>query len=204
VTWSPQSAPRDGTPAGGVRITLWHDLAASFAAAGNEGTRSEEVIRALGPLVMAYTGVQPFGVEFPGVGEDGIPEPLHYIHAVWLLLGTEIAAAGRGDVGRGTRRRVLKSIRHDQVTVITLRRPVHDRDTPGGQRDIDWSCRWIVRGFWRHLGGYGTIGHRHEGQGNGRGHCQACGGRVTWVRPYVKGPDDRPLKATQTLYRLSR
>lgn len=202
VTWSPQSVRRDGTPQDGVRITLWADWA-------SEGLVPPDRLAfwstAFGPLSMAMTCVLPFGANFEGMrGEDKMPAPLHYVHAVWLLLGTEVAAASRGAPSRPARKRALRSIRHDQVTVITLRRGTHADDREPGHREIDWSCRWIVRGFWRHHQGYGTTGHPHEGRSDGRDHCLACGARISWVRPYVKGPDDRPLKATQTLYRLSR
>jgi hypothetical protein len=193
VSWQPQSLRRDGgDPEDGVRITLWAD------------TTLDPDIRIVAPLLMVMSVVVPFGADFGGTSGDGVPMPLHYVHAVWMLAGTEVAATDRGEVNRATRKRAVKSIRHDLVTVITLRRGRHDSDREAGHADIDWSCRWIVHGFWRHQWGHGTIGHPHGGQPGPDGLCLACGARITWVRPYVKGPDDRPLKATQTLYRLSR
>ena len=204
VTWQPQVLRRDGgEPEDGVRITLWGDRQddPDLVAAA---TRHPETVGELGSLLMVMSVVIPFGADFGGISDEGIPMPLHYVHAVWMLAGTEVAAIARGEVNRATRKRVLKSIRHNQVTVITLRRGHHDSDREPGHADIDWSCRWIVRGFWRHQWGHGTIGHPHAGQPGPDGLCLACGARITWVRPYVKGPDDRPLKATRTLYRLSR
>ena len=204
VTWQPQSLRRDGgSPEDGVRITLWGDREDDPDIAAS-ARRNPETLGELGPLLMVMSVVVPFGADFGSESDEGVPMPLHYVHAVWMLAGIEVAATDRGEVNRATRKRALRSIRHNQVTVITLRRGRHDDDREAGHADIDWSCRWLVRGFWRHRWGYGTIGHPHNGQPRPDGLCVACGARITWVRPYVKGPDDRPLKATRTLYRLSR
>lgn len=82
---------------------------------------------------------------------------------------------------RPTRRRAEAALDYIEpapdVHVIRLRRStVHEAVEEG--RDVDWSCRWWVRGHWRQ---------------------QACGPerseRVpTWINSYVKGPDDKPMK----------
>lgn len=67
-------------------------------------------------------------------------------------------------------------IRTGDTTVITLRRVAQPE--PGtGSDPIDWNQRWWVHGHWR---------------------MQACGPemtdrRPTWISPYVKGPEDKPL-----------
>lgn len=62
------------------------------------------------------------------------------------------------------------------VTVIELRRressPVRDSDA---HRDIAWSHQWIVSGHWHNY-------HTNEGL------------QPRWLMPYVKGPEDKPLK----------
>jgi hypothetical protein len=204
VTWQPQVLRRDGgEPEDGVRITLWGDREDDPDIIAS-AKRNPEIHNDLGPLFMTMNAVIPFGTDFSGVTGDGTPAPLHYVHAVWMLAGTEVAVTVREQANRTTRKLACGSIKHHEVTVITLRRGHHDSDRETGHADIDWSCRWIVRGFWRHQWGHGTIGHPHLGQPGPDGLCMACGARITWVRPYVKGPDDRPLKATKTLYRLSR
>lgn len=67
------------------------------------------------------------------------------------------------------------------VTTVTLRRQetrYQDRDDPGF---VDWSHRWLVRG-----------------------HVRRLSDRQTWVRPHVKGPEDKPLVLKHRRYRLSR
>jgi hypothetical protein len=72
------------------------------------------------------------------------------------------------------------------VRVITLRR-VHQPSEPTGEhKQIDWSCQWLVRPHRRHY----------------------SNGTSTWVRAYIKGPDNKPLRlndvADNVLYRLVR
>lgn len=73
------------------------------------------------------------------------------------------------------------------VHVMTLRRTMpHDAT---GTRDVEWNWRWWVRGHWR-----------NQAVGMGRQD------RVpVFVAPYVKGPEDRPMKpAAQTIYSVTR
>lgn len=70
------------------------------------------------------------------------------------------------------------------IRVIHLRKTEHakTKDSGDDSKLIEWSCRWLVGagtgGFWRN---------------------QACGPkmadrRLTYILPYMKGPDDKPLK----------
>lgn len=203
VTWTPQAMRISGASYPGTRLCVWTDYAAEDSA--GYSPRSLDLLRSLGPLVMSMTVVIPFGRYGAVAASSGDTSPLHYVHALWLLLGTEIAAASRPPVGRGARRRAARSIKQNEVTVVTLRRARGPGgDGEAGHRDVDWSCRWLVRGFWRHLEDYADTAPRHEARGDGSGFCTACAARVTWVRPHVRGPEDRPLRATRTVYRLSR
>lgn len=53
---------------------------------------------------------------------------------------------------------------------------------PAFSREIDWTHRWEVRGHWRTVSG---IGKNREGE--------YCIPGFTWVKDFVKGPDDKPL-----------
>jgi hypothetical protein len=48
------------------------------------------------------------------------------------------------------------------------------------QRDVEWSCRWMVRGHWRNQF-YRSTGRREP----------------LWITEYVKGPEGKPLKLPQ-------
>jgi len=207
VTWGLQSTRWDGHDCAedGVRITVWSDWGADPAAAREWATLDEKARRALGPLTMGFTCVIPFGAASSGEEAGQVPTPLHYVQALWLLMGTELAASAPGAVIRQARRRALRTLARGDVSVITLRRAARGDGSPGGQRDVDWSCRWLVRGFWRHIDGYGTVGRFHEAIGDHDRLCIRCRARVRWVRPHVRGPDDRPLRASRAvMYRLSR
>jgi hypothetical protein len=55
-------------------------------------------------------------------------------------------------------------------------------------RQVNWSKRWIVRGFWR-----------NQPYGTGRELR-----RLTWIDPFIKGPADRPLDIRPEVFRLGR
>ena len=63
------------------------------------------------------------------------------------------------------------------VSTIVLRREQRQGDRPGEGSEVDWSCRWLVRGHWR------SQWYPSEGKH-----------KPAFVHPYVKGPDDKPLK----------
>lgn len=112
-----------------------------------------------------------------------------HIHMLWILMGMEITASHTEQADRAGRKRA-RELKHAEVTVITLRRPERRGDKPSATpRQIDWSCTWIVRGHHRKAPHGGTF---------------ADGRDQTWVRPYLKGPDGAPLRASDILYKLAR
>lgn len=75
-------------------------------------------------------------------------------------------------------RRNRDVILHDPVVrVIELRAREHDRHITTDSNHRDYACQWIVRGHWRNQW-YPSLG-THQPK---------------WITPYVKGPDDKPLK----------
>lgn len=83
--------------------------------------------------------------------------------------------------GRRAAKRAL--LEREHVTVIRLRRQRRDDpDDPETERDVDWQCRWMVRGHWRHL----------------------QDGRQTWVMAHVKGPDDKPFRVNDRVWEFVR
>lgn len=67
------------------------------------------------------------------------------------------------------------------LDVVELRKRRYP-DRPAGmttEEEREWSCRWLVRGHWRRQW-YPSLGAH----------------KVIWVWPYVKGPDDKPLRLT--------
>src|SRR5262252_772200 len=98
--------------------------------------------------------------------------------AFLLFIQQRILTASQQSLDRHARHRVEKEDwQHEPlVRVVELRRrePVA---TEHGERDVDWSCQWIVRGHWRQQ----FYPSKHLNQ-------------PIWITPYVKGPEDKPLK----------
>jgi hypothetical protein len=85
---------------------------------------------------------------------------------------------GRKLMGRTARRRVSRWPSEPLVRVIQLRRAAAaQKASSEDNAEIDWSCRWLVGGHWRNQP-YPTLGII----------------RPIFILPYVKGPDDKPLK----------
>lgn len=191
-----------------VRITLWtlldDDLAVNLAR--YEPGRAEEIRDHIGELSLMHTAVVPFGARYR---QDTSPRglaaasPVAFAHILWMFLGMELTAVERAPISRQVRRQALRSLKHGEVHVVTLRRVRHHDDPDDVARGIDWSCQWPVQGHSRHLDSYPGPHHRAVTTGPDK-HCVVCGGRTTWVRPYLKGPDGKPLKVSRQLMRLSR
>ena len=75
-----------------------------------------------------------------------------------------------------------------QVKVITLRRTQHTKGQPTGG-STEWACRWFVKGHWR-----------------SQYYARTQQNRPLWIMPYMKGPEDKPLKGNKSiaLYHVTR
>lgn len=175
--------------------------------------QAEHIRQLLGPLVIMHMALFPFGVRFEGDPDwdstkiRSANQVLAILHLLWMFLGMEITTMYQPQVARPARRRALRSLKHGEVNVIVLRRLRHPDDgRVVSHREVDWSCRWVVQGHYRHLDSYDQA--RHHALAEHRGTetiCGACSSRLTYVRPYVKGPDGAPLRAAgPTLHKLAR
>jgi hypothetical protein len=111
-----------------------------------------------------------------------------FILAALTWLQQKILLTGSGAVQRHSRKQIKRE--HDidaqDVKVIQLRRAEHESGAID-ERSIEWSCRWIVNGHWRNQP-YKDGAHK-----------------LIYIMPYVKGPDDKPLKApTPTVFAITR
>lgn len=127
------------------------------------------------------------GAETLGNPESASPIKAFIISAM-LWIEQKIVVESSERASRPLRRRIEKE--HlgvsDEIKVIRLRRADHASDAEHGA--VEWSCQWVVRGHWRQQF-YPSTGER----------------RPLFILPYVKGPDDKPLKApTATVFSVSR
>lgn len=101
------------------------------------------------------------------------------VAAALALVGQNLATSAAQQVDRAARRRVERQgWTHDPVVrVVELRRRVTEARADNEHEDVEWSCRWLVRGHWRQQ--WCPAAREH---------------RPIWITPYVKGPEDKPLK----------
>ena len=122
------------------------------------------------------------------IAEDGFMEAAEgmarFMLAGLAWLKQEVLTTTAGHVERHRRKEFNKKTGQDirTVQVVQLRRAARPPQQGDGQQPEDaptkeWAHRWVVSGHWRN---------------------QACGPksgdrRLTYILPYVKGPDDKPL-----------
>ena len=105
----------------------------------------------------------------------------NYFGAMCTFLRQKIVVSADVRLDRASRRRLGREhpTMEPSVRVVELRA----REYAGSSNepvDVDWACRWIVRGHWRQQW-YPSLGiHQPK-----------------WVLPYVKGPEDKPLKPSR-------
>lgn len=112
------------------------------------------------------------------------------VHTMWKMLAEEIVVS-RKQTPTKKQMKMLRRVKMKDtgVSIISLRRVAYDGDNHpmDGDRMIDWSHRWRVRGHHR------RIRDRHTGEE-----------RLVWVRSHIKGPQDRPLRETEKVHAITR
>jgi len=204
VTWAVCAYARpDGGLVPGVQVTGWADLRrpGPWMPAGGPSPWGRVI-----PLFPLLTDVTPLGggpLDAQGRDASGLA---YWVRVLWVYMSAEITAVSRDPLARAYRRRAAGVLRQAEVNVVTLRRARTASDASGEPRPVDWSCCWPVQGHHRHARLVPGAAPHHATPGAlDRGHCAICGGAVSWVHGYVKGPDDKPLRVhDKTLYRLSR
>jgi len=101
---------------------------------------------------------------------------LRLLSASIAFLDQRILAPRIATLSRSDRRRVERLAPESLIRVVELRKREHATH-PSTNEHRDYSCQWIVRGHWRQQW-YPKL-NRHQPK---------------WITPYVKGPEDKPLK----------
>lgn len=114
-----------------------------------------------------------------------------FIAAGCAWLNQRVVTDGIGRVERHRRKQLAREYGAEvsDVKVIQLRRAESSSRGPFDSGEpVEWSCRWIVNGHWRNQ--YHPSTGKHE---------------LKYILPYVKGPDDKPLKVPKhTVYAVNR
>lgn len=119
---------------------------------------------------------------------------IRVMHAYWMLLNQTVTHISDAEIPRAFSKRARRMQIPDRVTVVALRRV---EGLSHGDHDVEWQHRWLVRGHWR---------WQHVSEHHSLAEPDPDGGfraRV-WVRPHIKGPEDKPLHLTDKVYALVR
>lgn len=115
---------------------------------------------------------------------DHADDEARFIACLWEFLRSKILVERPEPLPRAFRRRATGSLEAvpEFVRSIALRaKEYHYRERQDDQEERDWACRWLVRGHWRQQW-YPSL-QRHQ---------------PIFVRPYVKGPEDKPIRMPAT------
>lgn len=124
----------------------------------------------------------------PAPKYNGAVEILRFIMAFWHLSMQIVSARETHLPERHAAKRFTRATDRPSptVTIVCLRRQRHPDSTgsmPPTCADPTFHHRWLVRGHWR-----------QQPYGPGRAFK-----RPVWIAPFVKGPDDAPLKLHSTV-----
>jgi len=119
----------------------------------------------------------------------GLFELSRVVLAGTAWLHQRVIVCSLGGVERHRRKQLAREynapLRSD-VKVIQLRRAEPRSHVDGEHVSVDWSCRWVVGGHWR-----------NQPYKDAR--------KLLYILPYVKGPEDKPLKVpTHQVYAVNR
>lgn len=136
-------------------------------------------------LSLAHVDEIRFGATDWLRGLDGNPDPragttrdfMLRMQVLWRLAQQQIAMPGLERVARPTWRRASNWRQIKEVVVLKLRK-ARPHEYEGGEREVEWSHRWMVSGHWR------SQPYKISGE---------TVYRQIWIAPYVKGPDGKPL-----------
>ena len=196
----------------GMRLAMWSwtgDVDDNWTAAARDYWLQSEESSGANLLILLHATIMPFGERFGGRAIATVDDFVSWVHALWILMGTEIVATSRPGIRQHVMRRFQESMSAPpEVNVIKLRQVMRSKDPdaePLPLGPVNWRFRWLVQGHHRHLEEY--IDDKHHAipdpaAGNTR--CATCSARITWVRPHLKGPEGKPIRSAEQLYRLQR
>jgi hypothetical protein len=103
---------------------------------------------------------------------------LKYTRALLYFIRSRITITSLKVPDRSTRRRAgRENFTEKPINRVELRVVDYKYPNGNGNVDVEWSCRWIVRGHWRIQ--YYPSKKMYD---------------LIWIMPFIKGPGDKPLK----------
>lgn len=120
---------------------------------------------------------------------DTAPNKNRWLLALLMLLNQTVTSVERHEADRQTAKRFKRMNLPSKYTVVRLRRHAN-ANRQEGETLVQWTHRWVVRGHWRnqpYKDGDGSTAYKR-----------------IWISPFIKGPDDAPLKQSEKVYALVR
>ena len=120
---------------------------------------------------------------------EAIERQRYFFATLMSFVHQRILISPRFYADRMARRRAERAASRpsfNEVRVISLR-STERRTGEGEHHDVEWTCQWIVRGHWRNQW---CPGQKHY--------------RPKWIAPYLKGPEDKPLREPGRLFAIVR
>jgi hypothetical protein len=195
----------------GLRIMFWADVTVEDEYTLNwdpDVKRRSE--RQVGRLQMQHCYMMPLDTDmtFEGSSTGRADNVIMWMHALFMLLGTEIHTTRRASIPSSVKGNLKKRVKHPDVTVVALRR-IAPRPAEAGTKhhvDVEWQYRWIVQGHHRHLEQYNGHAHTATPLLSERGTCAICRKRITWIHPHIKPNIEGLLMkpSSDVVYRLRR
>jgi hypothetical protein len=131
-------------------------------------------------------------VEISGnIAEMPVTNTARLLHAFWLMIDQQITVVStqrpHPSVKPGLKK--ARMPKDSKVTVVELRKHRYAKrpDEAEGSA-VEWSHRWLVRGFWR-----------WQAHGEGRKERKRI-----WINDHVRGPEDKPLVIKNQVFDLRR
>lgn len=127
-----------------------------------------------------------------------------FVAAAFVVMHGKIGRPGRAAPSKRQQREAKRRKRNfdwGDIRVVELRRSLRkegDADREKVGREVTWTHRWMVHGFWRWQWYPGAEGPcRHCGRTDGAH-------RRKYIEPYVKGPEHLPYIAKDVVYAVRR
>lgn len=170
----------------------WEEVMGGWGLIGIQGL--SDGIRVGPQLLKVHDAAAWQEYEETGTMPQDFTNMLRLMHAYWLLLNQTVTHVSEAEIPRAMAKRARRMDIPDRVTIVALRRI---EGTSHGETSVDWQYRWLVRGHWR----WQHVSEHHPlAEPDPEGGFRA---RV-WVRPHVKGPEDKPFHLTEKVYALMR
>lgn len=133
-----------------------------------------------GETIAAITELQP-----------SFSQPLRFIMALFNFLDQQLVEPAREALPRQERRAIERKSggKPANVNIIRLRRRYVQHPTDPNAPHREYQYQWAVRGHWRKQP-YRSKGPDYY--------------KYIYIAPYLKGPEDRPLKGTDRVYAVVR